>query len=444
LALIVPGVLFARRFLLLGAALFGLGFLRVALSPPVPESLPELDTLFTGRIVSTPNLGTEWQRAIVDIGDRYLLLYARPDQDLRAADLVKFEAMPRAIKGGSAAYWYRRGIRQSVSLAYQGAVEVLEPGTGLKTFGSAWRRDLLTRLQAHLPMETAAVAMGVVGGQQDIVPDRIIRDMTNAGTLHLLATSGFNVLLLAGCLLFVTAHFPLARWVQIAAVIVILWIYSDAVGGRPPVVRATLMAAVYFSAFFFGRRADALSAMAFSAMACAAVEPWTVLDAGFQLSFLVVFGLLLYAPPWFRRIQQSIERMDWTGAKAAAFSTVATSLVTTLIAMAFASPVLSNRFGTFSIVAPISNLITAAAVPFVYLGVAAASIGDLISPAIAKGADVAITGPFAASIIRANASLAAVPGSHVSGVFLPTWLTVGCYVLLFGLSSHRRPPEPDS
>jgi competence protein ComEC len=204
------------------------------------------------------------------------------------------------------------------------------------------------------------------------------------------------------------------------------------------------MAAVYFSAFFFGRRADALSAMAFAAISCATVEPWSVLDAGFQLSFLVVFGLLLYAPICFQQIRRTAERREWTGVKAFAFSTLATSLSTTLIAMAFASPVLSNRFGTFSTIAPISNLVTAAAVPFVYLGVAAASMGDLLSPAVSRGADLAITGPFAASVIRANDSLAAIPGSHVSGVFLPTWVTVCSYILLFGFSRHKRPPDLDS
>ena len=413
------------------------------MSPAVPPPIPELDTILTGRVVSTPNLGIEWQRVLLDIDDRYLLLYTRPDRDLRAGDIVRFEGRPKVIKGKGAPYWYRRGIRQSVYLPFNGSLEIVEPGRGIKSLGSAWRRELLTRLNAHLPNDVAAVAMGVVGGQQDIVPEEIINDMNEAGTLHLLATSGFNVLLLAGVLLFLSAHLPLSRWLQISIVVLILWIYADAVGGRPPVMRATLMAAVYFSAFFFGRKSDALSAMAFAAIACAAIEPWTVLDAGFQLSFLVVFGLLLYAPSAFRAIREFVSKKKWGGVKAIAFTSFTTSLSTTLIAMAFASPVLSNRFGTFSIVAPISNLITAAAVPFVYVGVAVSSITDLFSTSISRGADLAITGPFAASIIRTNETLAALPGSHVSGVYLSTWATVLVYMGLFGLSRHGRPPEPD-
>ncbi len=443
LLLIGPGFVLARRFLVLGAVVFTAGFLRLTLSPPVPAALPEVDTLITGRIVSTPNLSEKWQRALVETDDRYLLVYTRPDRDLRAGDVIRFDGKVRTFKGESAAYWYRRGIRQSVTLPFDGAIEILEPGVGLKSFGSAWRRDLLTRLETHLPHDVASVAMGVVGGQQNIVPDWIINDMERAGTLHLLATSGFNVLLLAGALLFAAAHLPIPRWLQVLLIIALLTVYADAVGGRPPVVRATVMAVVFFSAFFFRRTSDALSAVAFAAIVCVLAEPWTVLDAGFQLSFMVVFGLVLFAPAAFRRIRGWVEKRTWPNPIRLLSIGVGSTISTTLIAMVFASPILSNRFGTFSIVAPLSNLITAAAVPFVYLGVALGSIGDLFSRSIARGADLAVTGPFSAAIIRTNHSLAAWPGASVEGFFLPAWAIVCIYILLFALSRQHRPPEPD-
>lgn len=439
--LVLPGALLARRFLLLGAVVFAAGFLRVAMSPPVPAPLPPLDTVITARIVSTPTLSPKWQRATLDAGDRYLLLYTPPDRDLRAGDVIRFEGKPRTLEGDSANYWYRRGIRQSVTLFYDGAIEVVEPGGGLRTIGSTWRRDLLGRLEANLPSDVAAVAMGIVAGQQDIVPDWITDDMTRSGTLHLLATSGFNVLLLAGALLFVAAHTPLPRVIQIALVILMLIIYADAVGGRAPVTRATVMAVVFFSAIFFGRTSDGLSAMALAAIGTALFEPWSILDAGYQLSFLVVFGLMLYAPPAFRKVQSFVSKRSCPGPIKVVAVAIGTSLSTTLVAMLFASPILSSRFGTFSIVAPIANLITAAAVPFVYLGVAVGSIGDLLSSSIGRGADLLITGPSSAAIIRANHSLAAWPGSSVSGVYLPAWAMVCIYILLLALSRQQKPAE---
>jgi competence protein ComEC len=440
---LIPGAILARRYLLLGAAVFLASFLRVALSPAVPPALPPLDTEITGRVVSTPTLGQSWQRALVDTGDRFILLYTLLDRDLRAGDVVRYEAKPKKIDGPGAAYWYRRGIRQSTTVYIGNDIELVSPGSGLKAIGSAWRRDLLSRLEAHLSPEVAAVAIGIVAGQQNIVPDPIIEDMTRAGTLHLLATSGFNVLLLAGALLFLASHLPVPRWVQVLAVIVVLAVYSDAVGGRPPVMRATVMAGIFFSAFLFNRSPDGLSAMALAAIACAFAEPWSVLDAGFQLSFMVVFGLLLFVPSAFRRIRAWTESRPWPMALRWGTLGVASSLATTLVAMAFATPILSNRFGTFSVVAPVANLVTSAAVPFVYLGVAAGSVGDLISPDIARGADAAITGPFSASIIRANELLASLPLAGVEGVFMPTWLACLTYMALFALSRQSKPPDPD-
>ncbi|MEO7453900.1 MAG: ComEC/Rec2 family competence protein [Fimbriimonadales bacterium] len=439
LLLAVPGALLARRCLLLGAALFAAGFLRVALSPAVLQGLPPLQTEITGRIVSTPNLGARWQRVVVDTGDRFLLLYTSPDRDLRAGDVIRYEAKPRNLDGPGGAYWYRRGIRQSTSVYFGSDIEVVSPSSGMRAFGSLWRRDLLARLESHLPREVAAVAIGIVAGQQDIVPDPIIDDMNRAGTLHLLATSGFNVLLLAGALLFLASHLPLPRWVQVGLVILLLIIYADAVGGRPPVMRATVMAAVFLSAFLFGRSSDGLSAMALVAIGSAFVEPWTVLDAGFQLSFMVVFGLILFAPSWFRRIRAWTDARSWPRPFQWAALATGTSLATTLVAMAFATPILSTRFGTFSLVAPAANLVTSMAVPFVYAGVAAGSVGDLISDDIARGADAAITGPFSASVIRSNHTFASLPMSGVEGIFMPAWLAVALYLLLFGVS---RPPPP--
>jgi competence protein ComEC len=287
------------------------------------------------------------------------------------------------------------------------------------------------------------VAIGIVAGQQDLVPDSVTEDMTRAGTLHLLATSGFNVLLLAGALLFFASHLPTPRWVQIAAVVALLLIYSDAVGGRPPVMRATVMAAVFFSAFFFSRTPDGLSAMALAAMACALAEPWTVMDAGYQLSFMVVLGLLLFVPGLFRRIKAWAESKPWPKPIQWASIGVASSLATTLVAMAFATPITSARFGTFSIVAPVANLVTSAAVPFVYAGVAAGSIGDLVSDDIARGADVAVTGPFSAAVIRTNSALASLPMAGVEGVYMPAWLAVLSYLALLAFSRPSKPPEPD-
>lgn len=443
LLLALPGALLARRVLLLGAAAFAAGFLRVALSPPVPAPLAPLETEITGTIMSTPTMSPEWQRVLLDTGSRYLLLYTRPDRDLRAGDVIRYQAKPTTLKGEGAAYWYRRGVRQSTTSYFGNDIELLSAGSGLKAIGSAWRRDLLSRLEAHLPEEVAAVAIGIVAGQQDLVPDWITEDMTRAGTLHLLATSGFNVLLLAGALLFLASHVPLPRALQVLAVVLLLVIYSDAVGGRPPVMRATVMAAVFFSGFLFGRSSDGLSAMALAAMACAVVEPWSILDAGFQLSFMVVFGLLLYAPPAFRRIREWVERRRWPRAVEWAAIGSAGSLATTLIAMAFATPILSTRFGTFSLVAPLANLVTSLAVPFVYLGVALGSVGDIFSDSIAKGADLAVSGPFAASVIRANHSMASWPLAGVEGVYIPAWVAVAMYALLFGLSRQWRPQEPE-
>jgi competence protein ComEC len=57
------------------------------------------------------------------------------------------------------------------------------------------------------------------------------------------------------------------------------------------------MVAAVIGADLAGRRRDSLSSLALAALAIVAVDPVQVFDAGFQLSFLAVFGILWIYPP---------------------------------------------------------------------------------------------------------------------------------------------------
>ncbi|MGI8922867.1 MAG: ComEC/Rec2 family competence protein [Fimbriimonadales bacterium] len=437
--LLAPAAFIARRWLLLGAALFAIGFLRTAFTSDPQPPLPTVEQTVVGRIVSTPNLAQKYQRAILDIGDRNLLLYERPQRLLMAGDWVRVKGKIANIGERSAVYWARRGIHQRMSVIWDGGLEVLAPGAGPANWGSAWRTDMWSRLKRNLPERHAAMAMGIVAGQQDLVDREVAENMRRSGTLHLLATSGFNVLLLAGALMFLLSHLPISRGLQIGVALALLLAYADAVGGRPPVMRATVMAVIYLGAFLFHRSSDVLSTLGLAAIVYLLLEPGSLFDAGFQLSFVTVLGLALFVPPAFERTRKAIDKSVPSPGWRFVLQAVAAVFITSLVAQIVSAPLTAAHFGSFSLVAPVANVLTALAVPMIYLGTVLGQLADSISQELGRGFDLLITGPFAGWIDWVNGVLGGMPWAAVETQPISWVVSCVAYLALLALSRpHRR------
>ena len=450
LLLLVPAAMFlVRGRWLLAAALFGAGFFRTVLTPGAPEPLPVGEYKLLGRVVSTPALAPRSQRIVVATVDREILVYDKPERLVMSGDLVEVEGEIQNIVAYSDAFsqyqyefWRRRGINQKMNVAWHGGLQVLAPGAGPATLGSAWRSQTWARLRANLNQREAAIAMGVIAGQQSLVDKDLINNMQRSGTLHLLATSGFNVLLLAAGLMFLLSHVPIPRIAQLAIALLILLAYADAVGGRPPVLRAVIMSGVYFSAFAFNRSSDALSSLAFAAMLYLLIEPAGVWDAGFQLSFVTVAGLILFLPGAYARARKWVDtKFNSPGARLVA-SSFAGVLATTVVAQMASIPLTIAHFGVASLVSPIANLLTAPVVPLMYVGTALAQMADAIWPPLGQGIDFLVNGSCAGWMDAVNSTLGAWPYAAVE-LTPPAWpVVLAIYLAMLMMSRPARREIP--
>ena len=124
-----------------------------------------------------------------------------------------------------------------------------------------------------------------------------IEQFKAAGVMHFLAISGFHlgVIALMVHTLLQIVRLP-NRWIGLITVVicaVYVWITGSPVSAQ----RALLMLAVFFAARFVQRKPDLLSATATSAWIILLINPEQLLNAGYQLSFLIVTGLILHAAP---------------------------------------------------------------------------------------------------------------------------------------------------
>ncbi len=162
----------------------------------------------------------------------------------------------------------------------------------------AARRNAAERLAVGVedfPLQVSLVRAVLLGYRSDL--QKSMKTLfAQVGTLHIFAISGLHVGIVCSLIIFVLSLLTIPRtyWVLIMAPLLIA--YTFATGGRPSAIRACIMAIVYFGAPLVWRKADALSAVAFSALLILIFAPEQLFSIGFIYSFTVVCGLIVLFP----------------------------------------------------------------------------------------------------------------------------------------------------
>lgn len=134
-----------------------------------------------------------------------------------------------------------------------------------------------------------ALLLGERGGLTSTTKDAFAR----AGIIHILAVSGLHVGFL---LILLTSFFQFIRlknpW-RVFVIIICLAFYVALTGFKVPVVRAGIMAVFLLGDSLLQRPGSSLNSMALAAFILLIIQPLHLFQAGFQLSFSAVCGILL-------------------------------------------------------------------------------------------------------------------------------------------------------
>jgi competence protein ComEC len=149
--------------------------------------------------------------------------------------------------------------------------------------------------------ERRALVAGVVLGDDQGLSDTLRQRFRASGLYHLLAVSGQNVAYVAWGALAFAWLLGLPRLAgQLLALLGILG-YVAAVGPQPSVIRAGVAGVVSVVAWLAARERDRWYTLLLAALVLLAWNPYLLLDAGFQLSFVAVTSIFTLAPR-FRRV----------------------------------------------------------------------------------------------------------------------------------------------
>src|SRR3954468_24514644 len=222
-------------------------------------------------------------------------------------------------------------------------------------------------LRRGVPAPESALLRGMVLGQDEALADRTRTDFQATGLTHLVAASGQNVMLLCALVFGVSALLGIGLRVRFVLALGLIALYVPLAGGGPSIQRAGVMGAAGIAAALAGRPASRWYALLLAAGATLALNPRAVEDVGWQLSFAAVIAIMVLATP----VREGLRRRGLHSAAAEAVAlTVAASIGT--------APLIALHFDRTSVVSLPANLLAAPAVaPVMWLGMAAATVGQV-------------------------------------------------------------------
>lgn len=161
--------------------------------------------------------------------------------------------------------------------------------------------------------EKAIVAAFVIG-VTDGIDDDLRQAYAAGGAMHALAVSGMHVSILYGALLLILSPFERRKggpWTVAAISLVLLWMFGFITGLSPSVLRAVTMFSFVAIAKPLKRVSGIYNTLAASAFVLLLFDPWLILSAGFQLSYLAVLGIVLFYRPLYHLWEAPWAWADW-------------------------------------------------------------------------------------------------------------------------------------
>ncbi len=263
-------------------------------------------------------------------------------------------------------YLARQGV---YSLLRRPQITLLARGRGNPVFATlyAFKAYAQQRIARLLPEPHAALLTGILLGVESGIPRDLYDDFNATGTSHIIVISGFNITIIAGLLVSVARRTVGRRW-AVWVTLVGIGLYTVLVGADAAVVRAAIMGGLAVIALHLGRQATALVSLVASALVMTAINPHTLWDVGFQLSFMATLGLISLAPPLQARAESLLNRLLPAGGLQPAMSFLNDALLLTLAAQITTLPLVVYYFGRLSLVSLLANSLILWVQPYIMMG----------------------------------------------------------------------------
>lgn len=178
--------------------------------------------------------------------------------------------------------------------------------TSLRSYALALRKRQVDLLRGSIKNNEAfSVASALLLGYRSDLDEETFSAYSKTGTIHVLSVSGMHVGIIFVALQYLLSHLDRRmglRLLKLGLILIAVWFYSLLTGLSPSVLRSTIMLSCLVVAKTLQLRSNGFNILAFSAFILLLADPSYLLDVGFQLSYLAVWGLMYIQPLLYRQI----------------------------------------------------------------------------------------------------------------------------------------------
>lgn len=228
-------------------------------------------------------------------------------------------------------------------------------------------RDKIINVHAkYLQSPNLEILGGIVFGDDAVSPPEYIKaSFINSGLLHILAASGMNVAFIYGFWVFFLRRLRVPFKLSVITGMGVVVIYTMMTGMGASVIRAALMLLFVLIGKLIDRDAHSVSLLALVAMIMLIYNPAFINNVGFQLSFIVTFGILTTANVIFEKYK-NLPIPNWLSG----------AVLIPVVAQIWVAPIQMFYFNTFSTYSVFANLLS---MPFLSV----VSFGGFVSSILA-------------------------------------------------------------
>ena len=435
------------RFIMpLALAALSLGWLAAIIrEPPRLSDEERCNRMLIGRVMNLDYTDFSMQMAVDVLDDslppcRVLVSTRGCDYTLQAGDLIAWAAELSEVDdlGNPDGMDYADYLLDSKGVRYQqhlplDRIKKVGHSPTLMTRMAGVRRTLwLMVYNSRLSPSAQHFVVALLLGDSHAIDQNTRQGFSAAGVAHVLALSGLHVGIIAliiWWLLFPLDYLRLKK-LRLGLTLAAIVLFAMFTGLSSSVLRATVMIGFVFASLIFYRRSVSLNALAMAALGILVFSPTALRSVGFQLSFITVAAILLFA-----RVPRFLEsKYKWVNYFT---STVITSLVAILATVALSA----HYFHMVSVMSVLANLLILPVLPVLMI------LGALFLLVTVAGLQWKLLDWAIDAICRymnwATEAVNALPGSHVGGVYVSTvgviaYFTVLAFIVLWLYRRNSR------
>ena len=306
-------------------------------------------------------------------------------------------------------------------------------GNPLLKYSIGLRTSLLEVLKTNnLTGDELSVGAALLLGYTDKLDADIISAYSSTGALHVLSVSGLHVAIVYivfSWFLFFLDKKKKGRIIKAVLLILFLWFYAALTGLSPSVLRAATMFSFIIVAKAFNKHTNIYNTLAASALFLLLINPYLIMEVGFQLSYLAVIGIVYIQP----KIQEWFTFDNWL------LNQIWTITAVSIAAQIATCPLGLHYFHQFPNYFLLSNLIVIPiSTVIIYVGIGVFTFSHI--PIAVKYLAIVFTW----LIWFLNASvkwIESLPFSLLQGIsisILETWLLYGLTIVILFYMSNRN------